>query len=229
MNLNKHLPWIGLFPLMLLGWLLIVLDKVSIPFLAVLGLSILTLWLCSLLGRGITEETQWILLILAAGFLLKLLYVLYTGVGNRQHDVHSFTDSTNGHAGYIRYLMENGHLPDFDPREQFQFYHPPLHHILSALWMKFNLLLGNGSWENLQLLPLFYTSACMILMERLLRELRFSGRPLCLALTVFCFHPYFIFLSGSVNNDALAILFMLLVMLYTLRWSHRPCTRTLDR
>ena len=227
MNLNKHLPWIGLFPLMLLGWLLIVLDKVSIPFLAVLGLSILTLWLCSLLGRGITEETQWILLILAAGFLLKLLYVLYTGVGNRQHDVHSFTDSTNGHAGYIRYLMENGHLPDFDPREQFQFYHPPLHHILSALWMKFNLLLGNGSWENLQLLPLFYTSACMILMERLLRELRFSGRPLCLALTVFCFHPYFIFLSGSVNNDALAILFMLLAMLYTLRWSHKPCMRNI--
>ena len=74
MNRNKHLPWIGLFPLMLLGWLLIVLDKVSIPFLAVLGLSILTLWLCSLLGRGITEETQWILLILAAGFLLKLLH-----------------------------------------------------------------------------------------------------------------------------------------------------------
>ena len=100
---------------------------------SVAGFSILTLGLCWILAKDVAQEEKWVILILAAGFLLKLVYVLYTGIGTLQHDVHSFTDSTNGHAGYIRYLYTYGHLPDFDPRQEFQFYHPPLHHILSAL------------------------------------------------------------------------------------------------
>lgn len=47
-------------------------------------------------------------------------------------------DNIYGHAGYIRYLYDNGHLPDFDPLSRSQHYQPPLHHALCALWMRLN-------------------------------------------------------------------------------------------
>ena len=226
MSQNKSLLWPGLVLGVLLCWLFFVLGNVSPVPVAVLGFSFLTMALCLILAKDAGQEEKWVLLILAAGFLLKLIYVLYTGVGTRQHDVHSFTEGTNGHAGYIRYLYTYGRLPDFDPRQEFQFYHPPLHHILAALWVSLNRLVGlplAQCWKNIQVLTLFYSSACMILMYRLLKELSFRGLALLVPLCVFCLHPYMVFLSGSVNNDTLAILFMLLAVLYTIRWGRKPC------
>lgn len=230
MSRNKILPWLGLILAVMIGWFLVAIEIVSPVLVSVAGFSLLTMGLCWILAKDVEQEEKWVILILTAGFLLKLVYVLYTGIGTRQHDVHSFTDSTNGHAGYIRYLYTYGHLPDFDPRQEFQFYHPPLHHILSALWVSLNRLLGASweqSWKSIQILTLFYSSACMILMYRLLRELSFRGLALLLPLAIFCLHPYMIFLAGSINNDMLSILFMLLTMLYTLRWSQKPCFRNI--
>ncbi|MBQ7064631.1 MAG: glycosyltransferase family 39 protein [Firmicutes bacterium] len=219
-----------LIPGAVLGWLLFSLRVNSPALPAVIMLSLLTLWLCALLRNGIRDEDQWILLILAAGFMLKILYCLYTSVYTRQHDVHNFADDTDGHAGYIKYLYYQLRLPDFDPREQFQFYHPPFYHIIAALWAHLNTLIGlpiESAWENLQVLSLFWTGCCMILMVQFLRELGLSGRGMLIALLVFCLHPYFVFLSGSVNNDTLSITFMLLVMLYTLRWAKQPTMKNI--
>ena len=132
MSRNKILPWLGLILAVMIGWFLVAIEIVSPVLVSVAGFSLLTMGLCWILAKDVEQEEKWVILILTAGFLLKLVYVLYTGIGTRQHDVHSFTDSTNGHAGYIRYLYTYGHLPDFDPRQEFQFYHPPLHHILST-------------------------------------------------------------------------------------------------
>ena len=176
-------------------------------------------------SKGNAREENIVLLILFAGFLLKLCYCLYTGVGTRQHDVHSFATSTNGHAGYIKYLIENGHLPDFDPREKFQFYHPPLYHTIAALFVSFNRLIGfpeRSIWECLQVLSFFWAAAGTLLVYELLREFDLKGGALYLPLGVFSLHPYFIFLSGSVNNDTLSILFLLLLLVYTLKWAKDP-------
>ena len=129
MSRNKILPWLGLILAVMIGWFLVAIEIVSPVLVSVAGFSLLTMGLCWILAKDVEQEEKWVILILTAGFLLKLVYVLYTGIGTRQHDVHSFTDSTNGHAGYIRYLYTYGHLPDFDPRQEFQFYHPPLHHM----------------------------------------------------------------------------------------------------
>ena len=74
------------------------------------------------------------LLLLGTSFLLKFFYVCYTPITRRQHDVGKFGDTDN-HAGYITYLLQHHQLPDFDPRGHWQFYHPPLHHMISALWL----------------------------------------------------------------------------------------------
>ena len=103
---------------------------------------ILTLLLISPVFFGIYLKKKKLLntaticfLILLSGLLLRLIYISYTGIGTRQHDVHTFFKNNGGHAEYILYLFDNHKLPDFDPRDIWQFYHPPLHHIICALWL----------------------------------------------------------------------------------------------
>ncbi len=67
-------------------------------------------------------------LILAAGLILRVIYVGYTEPYMRQHDYYGLFTRLGGHGEYITYLFENARMPDFDPRRIMEFYHPPLHH-----------------------------------------------------------------------------------------------------
>ena len=80
-------------------------------------------------------------LLLLAGVAIKCYYVSYTDTWERQHDVISF-GADEGHAAYIEYIRDNGHLPDFDPREKWAFFQPPLHHIVSGKTMDVAEALG---------------------------------------------------------------------------------------
>ena len=167
-------------------------------------------------------------MIMALSFSIKFCYVLYSSCYTRQNDVRTF-DGDNGHAGYIEYLIQNKHLPDFNPLERWQFYHPPLHHTISACWIDFcENVLGAGrnhARESLQLLMLFYSVAAVIIVYKLLRYFEFSGKSLLLPLALFAFHPAYILSSGAINNDQLAALLTVLTMLFTVRWFKSPDTR----
>ncbi len=161
------------------------------------------------------------LLIIGTSFFLKLHYVLQTSVYNRQHDMGSFSDGP-GHAGYIEYLLSNHHLADFDVRDRWQFYHPPLHHVISALWIFINeniFLVGRDpARESLQTLTLFYSMCIIISAYRILRYFKLDGKALYIPLIIISFHPAFILLSGSINNDVLSVAFMLGAVISTLKW-----------
>ena len=92
--------------------------------------------------------------ILAAGCLLRLFYVLFSTIYDRQYDIGMIDldaghTVTGGHLAYIQYLYENWKLPDFDPTTVYQFNHPPLHHYLCALWMKLcSLFISNSPQPN---------------------------------------------------------------------------------
>ena len=67
--------------------------------------------------------------ILAAGCLLRLFYVLFSTIYDRQYDIGMIDldaghTVTGGHLAYIQYLYENWKLPDFDPTSVYQFNHP---------------------------------------------------------------------------------------------------------
>ncbi len=160
-------------------------------------------------------------LIIGAGFLMKFYYVLCTSVYTRQNDVHLFGGDA-GHAAYIEYLLYNHKLPDFDVRNVWQFCHPPLHHIISAFWIDLNEnIFGighNQARESLQTLTLFYSVAIIITAYRILRHFKINGAALYIPLTLISFHPAFILLSGSINNDVLSVLFMMLAVNQTLKW-----------
>lgn len=163
-------------------------------------------------------------MIIAIGIFLKLAYVLYTAVWTRQHDVVDF-NTGEGHAGYIEYLIQNEALPNFDPRSVWAFFQPPLHHILSAIWMKVSIYAGQvyrQSQENVQALTLCYTSAVAILSYFTCKELELKKWGMRVALLIISFHPVYVILSGSINNDALSLVLSMLAFYLAVVWYKRP-------
>ncbi|WP_405343760.1 ArnT family glycosyltransferase [Ruminococcus sp.] len=176
------------------------------------------------------NDTLIIAVLIALGIAIRFVYVLYTGVVDRQHDVGDFT-STIGHAGYIKYWYENGlKLPDFDVRSYWQYYHPPFHHWTMAALLKLLTMLGvsfDKASEAIQILPMLYSSLTMIVSYRVFRMVKLKGNPLIAAMAIICFHPTFIIFAGSFNNDMLLMLFMMAAILWGLRWYREPVMRNI--
>ena len=156
---------------------------------------------------------------------MRFCYVLCTSVTQRQHDVGDFVGN-KGHAGYILYLYQHGHLPDFDVREVWQYYHPPLHHIRCAIWLHVWEFLGvahDAACESLQMLTLCDSWIALLLMAWLFRYFHLHGRAFLTALALVALHPTFFLLAGSVNNDMLSVLFFLGTLVAGLSWYRKPC------
>lgn len=186
-------------------------------FLLFLATLVLPLFL---LKNKLNTETV-IVILFTLGLILRLAYVMYTGVDERQHDVEIFGNGI-GHSGYIEYFYDNFiTLPQFDVREVWQFYHPPLHHIIAAAFMRILITLGMDyvvAVESLQMLSLLYSALTMLVSYKLLTILNVKGNALCIAFAIIAFHPTFIVFSGSINNDPLSVLFMLLALYYAICW-----------
>ncbi|MBR3290456.1 MAG: glycosyltransferase family 39 protein [Clostridia bacterium] len=180
---------------------------------AALASVVLCLWF--------TGKLTWrrlIVILMIAGFALRIAYVLYTGYRVRQHDVWSVT-ANKGHMGYIQYIAHNLALPDTN--ETWQFYHPPLHHIIAGILYR---ILEKGGMEptvvaeKLQLLTMFYSCALMVVCDRLFAALRLSDRARALADAVIAFHPTFLLVGGGLNNDMLCALLGCVSLLFFVKW-----------
>ena len=200
----------------------------SIALMLWLFLFMLALFAVILKATGHLTTRTLIMLMIAAGIMLRFVYVLYTDSGSRQHDV-GFWNWTWGHANYIEYWFKNGlKLPDFDVRTIWQYYHPPLHHWLMALLLKVLTLFGmeyEVACQALQILPMTYSCLIMVVCYRIFRHIRLSGLPLTIAMGILCFHPTFVLMAGFFNNDILSVLLMLLSVMFTLRWYKEPALK----
>lgn len=207
-----ELPWL----LTAQSWVLL-----ALPFLALTGVF--------LIYNGKNSDRRTAFLLCAMGFCMRLAYVLATPCYSRQHDVGRFGDDS-GHAAYITYLYENLHLPDFDVREIWQFYHPPLHHSIAALWMRLLTACGipfDHAGESVQLLTLAYSCIALVLFRKILAHFDLKGAAMAVPLGIMAFHPTFLILAGSINNDMLSITFLLASVLLTLRWFREPKLSTI--
>lgn len=184
-------------------------------------------------------ERALVFLILAAGLVIRFVYVAYTDWNVRQHDV----GDTEGHLAYMLYIMkgdapiesfrEGGffafHLPDFDVSDgHWQFYHPPLWHFLGAFWMKLQMYLGvafETARENLQVLSLYCSGVILLASHSLFRRFNLRGGGLLLACLLVAFHPTFIILSGSINNDVLSLALTLVSLVLAIDWYRKPSFR----
>ncbi len=178
----------------------------------------------SFLSKHFENEKKVFIIIMILSFLVRLYYIAFISVYDMQHDVGT-PEQNYGHLGYIAYYLQNWHFPDFDVREAFQFWHPPVHHIISAvflvvIWAVFPGQTGN--YEPLQLLPLLYITVCIWIVWKLLKIWDIKGTALTYSFLIIAFHPTFIILSGSVNNDALCFLFTLLSIYLSILWYQTP-------
>ena len=192
-------------------------ENISLVFLFFVITAFLLLFV---FFRNDTIDTKHIAgIIILLGFGLRLTYILYTTVYERQHD-NGTLGQVGGHLGYISSFWNDlFSLPKENAKEIYQYYHPPLHHFTVGVFLNILKFFGYSDikevGECIQYVTLFYSSACMVLMYKLLRVFNISKVPLLLGLSVTAFHPTFLILAGSVNNDMLSILLMLAAALNT--------------
>ena len=112
--------------------------------------------------------------LLAAAAAARLAYVPGTPYTCRQHD-------GAGHVNYITYLVkDNFRIPalDYGPRTIPQFYHLPLHYLLSAMWIKLQMLFGTDlqqGLESVQALTLLWPDLGLLFSWRLFKALSLRG------------------------------------------------------
>lgn len=164
-----------------------------------------------------------VVLIFAAGFILKTGYVLYSDILTRQNDVAIFEEGKYNffHSGYILYVRDNFALPKGDIREMGQFYHPPFHYLVSAVFLKaYEIFLPKGThnYEGLQALSLLWSQFAVIMIYKNLKLLGISEESRPIAASIVSVFPTFTILAGSVNNDVLSILLFFTAFYFGLRW-----------
>jgi len=157
--------------------------------------------------------------------ILHFFYITYTRTFERQHDVIGFRNGKGiGQAALIEYLMEKGALPDFDPTTRWGFFQPLLHHIVAAVLLKVNLLRGmnyDAACETIQILTFIYSLVFIIYGFRILRLMGLRNRALHTGEALIALHPVLTLLSGSVNNDMMSHMFMVMAAYYVLKWYKR--------
>lgn len=175
--------------------------------------------------RGKTETL--ITVILFAGIVMRIGYMLYTNILLRGHDISGFNE--HGHLDYVYQIFTTGALPTTN---ESQFYHPPLQHILQAIVVKIYSLIRPDRdlyslFQAAKIVPCFAMCSLLFVCRSICRELRLNSRATALALAIIAFQPTFYLLSSSINNDALMLLFYMIAVLYTIRWYHQQSMKNI--
>lgn len=155
-----------------------------------------------------------ILAIIIIGIVLRTVYILYTPITERQHDM----EKDVGHLAYIETIYETGKLPTHN---KWQFYQQPLHHIMAAGWLKINEFFGVDlqiAEEGIQILTAIYSSMIMIITYCILKEMNIKDCYKIIVMLVSAVHPTFIILAGSINNDILLVMLTFWDLLYLIKW-----------
>lgn len=191
--------------------------------------------------------TRWILrLMLLAGLVLRIGYMLYTPASSRQHDVYS--SSYNGHEGYAWTIFTTGKLPTSN---KWQFYHPPMNALMQAGFMRFmNGLTGvfdaifgwfggdgyfpdsfiynkpNEITDNMryylfqscQILAVMYACITCVTLVKTIWLFDFSDKTKLIMAAFVIFFPRHIAFSGLLNNDPISYMFSMLALYHVLKW-----------
>ena len=176
-------------------------------------------------GKKITDSDL-VTAVLCAGFVMRTVMVLFTPLNFWQHDVSDFTNEQAGfHDTYILYIYDNFALPSGDVRDLGQFYHPPLHYLLSAIFLKIHNALPlrfSGDINGLKMLPMLWTSYLILFAKKILEHFKINGKALAVSMALIVFCPQMIFLAIQVNNDALALMLFFASFFIALKWYSKP-------
>lgn len=168
--------------------------------------------------KKVSSLSKIITTIIILAFIIRLVYIIKTPYMENQHDVEP-----NGNGlSYIFTIYNTGKLPD---NNSGQYYHPPLHQILAAGYLRIIGIFTEDTEimsESLQFLTLVYSMTLIIISYKILEELKIEDKYKILLMIVFAFHPTFTILSGTLNNDILCLLLMTWSILRLIKWYSNP-------
>ena len=206
---------------------------VRMTMLMSVSVCMLILW-----KKGKLGIREMLFIVVVFGIALRMIAVTELNIVFDQHDVNLFSKSADtvynyqngqlidmseqgaGHAGYIEYFFHYYHLPDFDMRNVWSFYNPPLHHIISAIWLRVGVLIFDyqTACENLQSLTLFYSCAILLMSVRLFKFLGTGKTGSLIAVSIVSFNNALILFSININNDPLAAFLSFTALFLALKW-----------
>lgn len=171
------------------------------------------------IGEGNRNFEKLCSLILILGIIMRVGYTMYTPWYERYHDIGNAVLEDSGHASYILHLYE-GRLP---AGNEYQFYHPPLYHILSAITMHITAFFTNRTngidvMETAKLVSCLAAIGTLFQIRKFLKELKIQTDASALIMAIVAFLPNFYFLAGRINNDSLVVFFMITAIRYTYKW-----------
>ena len=210
----------SLFVLIVSGCSLALMNPLQIAILTAgfIGLAYLVIR-----SEGKDKTGRIIAVITIAAIAIRTVYVLYTSAQQRQHDMGEFDSDLglNYHAEYIEYLLENHRLLDQDITQHWQFYHPPLQHIICAvffgIYRKIVPSLAHN-WDALQWLSLFYSLVTLAVAKRFANIWKLSKKGTVIAYLTIAFHPQLIVFAGALNNDPLSVMFAITALYLAMLW-----------
>ncbi len=203
--------------LFLRGW-------VQLPWQLFTGAALAAALVFALVCLLTKKQFDAVVLFMLVGVILRIGFTLSAPVTHFQHDLGAIGTDSDGHAAYILNLLHNGTLPQSN---YWQFYHPPLFHLLSAAA---SAILGPvGGWSTDvelmaggQFVSCFASCASLWVFRAMAKECRLQPNTTALCMAVFACYPALVITATRINNDALVFLFMLLCLLMTVRWYRQP-------
>lgn len=162
--------------------------------------------------------------LIAAGIILRVGYMLYTGCTTRGHDLRDIDLSSGGHAAYLLTLIRQGQLPQSN---ELQFYQQPFFYLTGSAVS----VLVNGILQCKE--DFYLVDAAKIISCFASCIVLFCVKPLCrfcgikewgrvIAAAVISFLPGAYLAGGRVNCDSLVYGFMTVLFLQTLRFEEKP-------
>lgn len=180
---------------------------------------------CYLRGKGKLTIEKAALLIMIAGFAMRIGYAFYSGANTRQHDVEMYNNqglnlNGTGHFSYTYIIYSTWSLPS---KIEWQFYHPPLWHSLVAIWMHiYSFFSGIKDVAILYNAGIIVSSfvGCITLygLKKVVFEITNNNIVRFITLLLLAFHSQFFIVSGWMNNDGLSLLFTVFTIYYAIKF-----------
>ena len=176
-------------------------------------------------NKELSKLESYTILIVIFGVILRFAAALLTRYDVTPHDpgvwpridAHMYP----GHLGYIAWFFYEKKLPDFDPRDSFSLYNPPLHYLISAGFMGFLSLFGlslRNLVESVQILTAIYSSLTLIFSNRIFKKVFDNEKAVMLATLAIALQPYFINSAALIGNDTLALMFSVMCIYFVISW-----------
>ncbi|MGN1299382.1 MAG: ArnT family glycosyltransferase [Candidatus Scatovivens sp.] len=180
-----------------------------------------------------------ILIICILGILLRAIYIIEKPIRKNQYDckiwelydledyeqVYELNEKNIGKAGHMYYIMILYSTFKLPEGVGGQYYHPPLHHFISAMWLKLMDVFPLNAIqkiESLQILSFTYSILILIFVYKIIEKTKINEVGKCLTMLLLNFFPLFIYMSGFINNDILITLFIVLNLYYIIKWDEEP-------